>query len=238
MSPGKTLIGFLILAAAFVFVFPDVAIGPGRVSKGHFSVANKCWTCHQPFRGAGFEKCTSCHKISDIGRITTTGEPLPQTGKKRRVLFHAGLADPDCNSCHIIHVGERHSKSVSTFRHDVLADTIKSNCGSCHNEDKPLDTLHGQVSQQCSACHKTSGWRPATFDHNAYFRFDSNHPTRCNTCHMDAGSYSTYTCYGCHDHTPANMAAKHAEEGIRNLEKCARCHRTGNAEELENKLRD
>jgi hypothetical protein len=124
-----------------------------------------------------------------------------------------------------------------TFRHDVLADSVKSDCVLCHGQQKPSDSLHRQISQQCSACHKTSGWRPAFFEHTKYFRFDSNHRPRCDSCHKDAASYSNYTCYACHEHAPANMAAKHAEEGIRNLDNCARCHRTGNAEESGGKSR-
>ena len=32
-------------------------------------------------------------------------------------------------------------------------------------------------------------------------------------------------CYGCHEHTPANIRAEHEEEGIRDFENCVECHR-------------
>ena len=54
----------------------------------------------------------------------------------------------------------RHFHLPLTAVFTALADTIKSNCGSCHNEDKPLDTLHRQISPQCSACHKTQAGAP------------------------------------------------------------------------------
>lgn len=40
-----------------------------------------------------------------------------------------------------------------------------------------------------------------------------------------------YTCYGCHEHTPANMQAKHREEGVsESLDNCVRCHRSASGE--------
>jgi hypothetical protein len=238
MTPAKTLLAFLILSTAFVFAFPNVAISRGDVTDSHSGIARKCWSCHQPFRGAAIEKCISCHKIRDIGRVTTGGDPLSGRSAKPKVLFHAGLANKDCSACHAVHIGGKYTRTATKFRHDLLADSIKSDCLSCHNGQKPLDNLHRAANKQCHTCHGTGSWRPATFDHNAYFRFDSNHPSRCDTCHTDTASYASYTCYGCHAHTLANMTAAHAEEGIRNLEQCARCHRTGNAEGLEGRERD
>jgi len=54
---------------------------------------------------------------------------------------------------------------------------------------------------------------------------------RCTTCHQDRGQYARYTCYGCHEHTLPGMQREHAEEGItRNLDQCARCHRSADGE--------
>jgi hypothetical protein len=44
------------------------------------------------------------------------------------------------------------------------------------------------------------------------------------TCHK-AQDYRAYTCYGCHEHTPANIRAEHQKEGIRDFENCVDCHR-------------
>jgi len=237
MTPTRTLLAFLILAAAFVFAFPETAINPGNLSKGHTQLAQKCWSCHKPFRGANSNKCAACHKIGDIGRVTTAGNSLPVLGSKRKVLFHVGLANKDCAACHTAHRSGRYISTGPRFEHDLLLVSIKSDCVSCHLTQKPHDSLHQSADRQCGTCHGTRGWRPATFDHTAYFRFDSNHPSRCDTCHMDSTSYASYTCYGCHAHTPTGMAAAHVEESIRNLEQCAKCHRTGNAEESEGRGR-
>ena len=71
------------------------------------------------------------------------------------------------------------------------------------------------------------------FDHE----FPLDHGSRgraseCSVCHQDAPrSYRTYTCYGCHEHSPARVAAEHREEGVRNLDDCVRCHATGREHE-------
>jgi formate dehydrogenase maturation protein FdhE len=58
---------------------------------------------------------------------------------------------------------------------------------------------------------------------------DGNHNVSCATCHA-SGDYTRYTCYGCHEHTPNAMIAKHAEEGIQDLASCVRCHRSASGE--------
>jgi hypothetical protein len=46
-----------------------------------------------------------------------------------------------------------------------------------------------------------------------------------------ANDYKKYTCYGCHEHTPANIRREHVEEGIRNFDNCVECHRSGDKDE-------
>ncbi len=103
-------------------------------------------------------------------------------------------------------------------------------CASCHADARPADVLH-KGAGDCAACHRTRAWVPATFDHARWFVLDRHHGPRCATCHDQPGNYRAYTCYGCHAHTPGNVLAEHREEGIRNLEDCARCHRSGSEHE-------
>lgn len=57
---------------------------------------------------------------------------------------------------------------------------------------------------------------------------DRDHNATCATCHTGEGQtnndFTRYTCFGCHQHTPANIRAEHAEEGTRNVDDCVRCH--------------
>ena len=54
---------------------------------------------------------------------------------------------------------------------------------------------------------------------------EGDHNATCSTCHV-GNDYSRYTCFGCHEHTPSNIRAKHEKEGIRNFENCVACHRS------------
>jgi len=49
------------------------------------------------------------------------------------------------------------------------------------------------------------------------------------TCHT-GNDFKRYTCYGCHEHTPANVRAEHEKEGIRDFENCVECHRSADEE--------
>ena len=86
------------------------------------------------------------------------------------------------------------------------------------------------MSVGCDTCHRTEAWKPASLDHDRYFALDKHHNTSCVTCHT-GNNHAQYTCYGCHEHTPANMQAKHREEGVaEDLQNCVRCHRSANGE--------
>lgn len=226
----------LVLALLLTVAYPDVMIKPGRLSAGHRSLDRDCFACHQALRGAAGAGCLSCHKLDRIGRTTTAGTPLPAAGF-RKVPFHASLAETDCMQCHALHASERHRKEP-VFRHELLAAAVRENCQSCHQDDRPDDELHRQVAASCASCHGTAGWRPATFDHDRYFRFDAHHPASCRTCHLEETTFSTYSCYGCHEHSPARILAEHQEEGIRNVENCARCHRSGDEDEVEGRWKE
>ncbi|HEX6902934.1 MAG TPA: cytochrome c3 family protein [Thermoanaerobaculia bacterium] len=170
--------------------------------------------------------------------------------RKEATFQHALLAPAvrgDCRSCHLDRkpADELHSRlndgcgschntaawKSAVFDHRALASG--TDCAACHGKDKPEDELHPRVTKSCVYCHTTKRWRPAKFDHNRYFRFDANHPADCQVCHTDGSTFSIYTCYGCHEHSPAGILAEHREEGIRNVENCARCHRSGQENEAE-----
>ncbi len=231
-----TAVAALGVSLAFAIVYPDIAIKPGELSQGHANLKRDCLRCHTMWGGATEANCISCHKLTDIGRVTTAGVLLP-VSEKPRALFHQSLSNTDCSACHVIHATERARRTPVKFQHDFLNPDLRKGCSACHSGQRPRDSLHLQVTAQCSTCHSTSAWRPATFEHDRYFRFDRNHPAKCDACHTTP-DFKEYTCYRCHEHSPQRIAAEHLEEGIRNFEQCARCHRTGNAEESEREGRE
>lgn len=45
--------------------------------------------------------------------------------------------------------------------------------------------------------------------------------------------YTSYTCYGCHEHSRSNIKEEHVEEGIYEYENCVECHLSGDEDEAE-----
>ncbi len=275
------LLGIVI---ALCFVRPQAWLAPGPVIPAHAAIAQDCWACHTPLRGAAAARCITCHAPAKIGLFTTRGVALP-AGK---VAFHQQLRQPDCMACHSDHAGPAltghspvgfshallqpavqgrgrscHSAPTglrlgplhkafptancsdchrtsgwkpASFRHELLSPAARSDCVSCHS--RPSGALHrGFGTLNCAQCHTTTAWEPATFAHDRWFRLDGDHNVACTTCHV-AGNYRRYTCYGCHEHQPAQMIAEHREEGIGNISNCARCHRNGSDERGEGGARE
>jgi hypothetical protein len=73
-----------------------------------------------------------------------------------------------------------------------------TDCFSCHQKDDPHA---GQFGMDCGACHKSDGWKPATFDHNlSAFKLEGEHATTaCEDCHKNNVFKGTPSdCYSCH----------------------------------------
>jgi hypothetical protein len=211
------LIGSAVAAAlaGASLAFPHAMLSPGDVSEGHAGIEADCLACHAPFQGPD-ERCAKCHEV----------EAIESPGRPR---FHGALLERECSACHTDHEGRAAPRAIREFRHDLLREDMRGECAGCHVP--PADGNHMGVRGECAACHRTEGWKPSTFDHAKSFRFDRNHPADCATCHP--AGLEEYTCYGCHEHEPLEMERKHAEEGIKDFEACAECHRSGDEHELE-----
>jgi hypothetical protein len=157
---------------------------------------------HEMLRSAVRGQCAGCHAAPENA-------------------IHAGRRG-NCSQCHGLKAWK-----PAAFDHTKLSEADKTRCHACHTA--PPDDLHRKLSGSCGQCHAVSQWKPATFDHSRSWPLDGNHNVSCDTCHA-SGVYGRYTCYGCHEHTPNGMAAKHSEEGIQDLASCVRCHRNASGE--------
>lgn len=218
----------LVVLVALAFMYPHLMLAPGALGEGHAALAADCFACHTPLRGATADRCMACHKLPDIGLRTTAGAAVVNA-KPVKVSFHQELNDQNCMACHSDHAGPRLTqRSRKPFSHALLRVATRDRCESCHQA--PADKLHTQMTGNCAQCHQAQAWKPATFDHGKFFPLDKDHDAGCTTCHKGT-SYRQYTCYGCHEHTPANMQAKHREEaGAVDLDNCVRCHRNASGE--------
>jgi hypothetical protein len=216
----------LVALVALAFVYPHLTISPGPLVKSHAALATDCFACHAPWRGASSARCIECHAPGDIGLRTTKGVVIAKPTIK--ASFHQQLIEGECMGCHSDHLGPlMNQRSRKPFSHALLRVDVRERCESCHQA--PADRLHRQVKGSCQSCHTTQAWKPATFDHAKFFVLDRDHNVDCVTCHR-SGDFSRYSCYGCHEHKPAQVRAEHLEEGITEFENCVECHRSAQEE--------
>ena len=205
---------------ALAFVHPLPMVGSGPLMPAHAELATDCFACHVPWRGVSATRCTTCHKVADIGRKTSLGVAIvpPKPG------FHQKLAGVDCLGCHTDHMG---AQPPLSFSHALLAPAVQRQCATCHAA--PKTPLHRNFGSDCASCHITKAWAPATFDHARYFALTGPHNVPCATCHIRQDT-SRYTCYGCHEHRPDQIRAEHREVRTTNLDNCVQCHRSADGE--------
>ena len=229
MSPILKIIiaANLIVLTILVFVYPQLMVSPGKLIPGHIELETDCFACHASFRGVDSERCISCHKPAEIGRLTTAGQYITQL--KPSIPFHQQLIKQDCVACHSDHAGVKRNSTQGHFKHALLKTQTRGQCQNCHKP--PTDSLHQKIDDNCSQCHTQEHWLPTSFDHKNFFVLEGDHNTRCVTCHV-RNDYSRYTCYGCHEHTQDNIRREHIEEGIRNFDNCVECHRSGNEHDI------
>ncbi|MFM8321461.1 MAG: cytochrome c3 family protein [Chloroflexota bacterium] len=157
---------------------------------------------------------------------------------------HQGQFGRDCAGCHTPESWQQadFDHSLTAFKLDgaharVACEACHANgrfkgtpveCRACHAEPA---RHQGLFPGGCAECHTVAAWTPAQF--NAPHRFPIDHGegglSACTVCHPD--SLQGYTCYGCHEHNPAEIEAKHREEGIADFADCMACHPTGQEEE-------
>lgn len=167
------------------------------------SAPQDCYSCHwqeDVHNGDNGSDCAACHNPTnwEDANFDHNLSAFPLTGAHTQV---------ECESCHV---------------NDTFKDT-PTECVACHAE--PQEHA-GKFGTECAYCHTTNAWEPASF--NGEHTFPMNHGNgdgSCQTCHPS--SLETYTCYGCHEHSEANIRAEHLEEGIFDFQDCVKCHADG-----------
>jgi hypothetical protein len=185
----------------------------------------RCESCHREYQPAFVSThirqwgttCLECHDgsdrfspgVFDHGRLA-----FALTGAHTRV---------ECVACH------RDVHALEGFR------AAPTECIGCHRAD---DAHRSEFGTDCASCHSTSSWEDATFEHTFPLAHGARRASACTVCHQDAPhSYRGYTCYGCHEHSPARIRREHLEEGIRDFRDCVSCHPTGREDEAKRRGR-
>ncbi|MDD5383888.1 MAG: cytochrome c3 family protein [Gallionella sp.] len=194
----------LIAIAILAFVYPNLMVGPGKLIPGHKQLETDCFACHAPLLGAASERCVSCHKPAEIGRLTTAGKPIakPLTSAP----FHQKLINQDCLACHNDHAGVKRFRQQGRFNHALLQKTMLDQCQSCHKP--PVNLRHQRITGNCSQCHNQNKWTPATFDHALLPKAGLD---QCQSCHKAPGDslhrQIAGNCGQCHNQNKWTPAA-------------------------------
>ncbi len=163
------------------------------------SAPTDCGTCHQKddaHKGEFGKECGTCHKPA-------AWKPATFDHNLSAFKLEGKHAEAKCTDCHI---------------NNVFKGT-PSNCYACHQKD---DEHNGKFGQDCAACHSTSGWKPATFDHNlSAFKLDGAHAiVACEKCHINNVFKGTpIECSGCHQDPAFHL-------GLFAGTSCSKCHNT------------
>ena len=175
--------------------------------------SNLCYACHQSkyttapnHVSQGYpQTCEQCHNTTDWKSVTfdhaTTKFPL--TGSHLSVT---------CISCHS-------NGYVGT----------STDCYSCHQSKyiSAPDHVSKSYPTDCKACHTTTTWQGATFDHaTTAFQLTGAHiSVNCNNCHTTTLKGTPTVCSSCHLSNFQNTTnPNHGAINIPTL--CEQCHTT------------
>ncbi len=196
---------------------------PGEASVAKLS--NDCVSCHAddyaatqaPNHGAaGYPtRCDECH---DAARATWTGAGFDHATTGFALAgAHRTL---ECTRCHASGTG---------------FGGLSATCVVCHRDDYDATANPNHVAADfgtdCAGCHSSNAWRPATFDHDRFFRINSGRHAglwpNCAICHPSPSSYAEFTCLQCHEHNQTETGDKHREVSGYRYESaaCYECHR-------------
>lgn len=194
--------------------------------------AAACTECHigGVFQGTPRD-CAACH-IDEYNRTT---DPNHLT---------AGFST-SCELCHTPNgwdgarfdhttwplTGAHSSASCNACHAGGVYQGTPRDCAACHIDEynQTSDPNHRSAGfpTNCEACHSTSRWGGASFNHN--FPLTGPHRLGCSTCHTNPNNFQVFDCTNCHEHRQSRMDEKHREVSgyVYNSQACFNCHPRG-----------
>ncbi len=199
---------------------------------GH--AGRRCVDCHagQVYAGTSGD-CASCH----LDTFQATQSP-------NHVLLGFGT---DCAACHGTAgwrgAGIEHPASFPLENGHQLACTqchqvggfqgLDPGCAACHLPRYQATTMppHAafQLPTQCDACHGTTTWAQASWQHAFPIQGGRHGGLSCFDCHNDPSNRPAFSCIDCHEHSQPEMADKHEDVPgyVWASPNCYQCHPTG-----------
>ena len=186
-----------------------------------------CTSCHATqLDGIDPQVCSNCHSTGDDQRAEFMRAHIDQYGEtcvdchdgvdqmvnfdhKQVFSLDGAHGEIECTSCHVDHVYQG----------------IPTECVQCHAEP----AIHaGIFGVSCQDCHTPQKWTPARLQvHDFPLDHGEEGEVACTTCH--SSTYTSYTCFGCHEHQPEPIREEHIEENVapEDLANCTSCHPDG-----------
>ncbi len=186
-------------------------------ANGYQNTPSDCYSCHQSnFNGATNPNHVTNNFSHDCTQCHSTSVWIPSTFDHNQTRFPLTGAhiSRQCVDCH-----------ANGYQNTPF------DCYSCHqsNFNGVSDPNHvtNNFSHDCTLCHSTSGWSPATFDHNSTrFPLTGRHiGLNCVACHANGYQNTPYDCYSCHvnDYNDVNDPDHRANNYSHD---CTQCHNT------------
>jgi hypothetical protein len=180
-------------------------------------VAKTCASCHSDVhKGELGTDCARCH----TSRTFSDRSAMTRMHQLTRFPLRAAHAVVACESCH-----------QPTRPGQLQFVRGQAQCSSCH---MPTFRAAGapphvqpSFSTNCTACHKTSSWAGATFDHSlTLFPLTGSHRTAtCVSCHADRQYHGrSMECQSCHQKDYDRTTTPPHSQGFPT--NCASCHGT------------
>jgi len=194
-------------------------------------------------------QCSQCHTNGYQNASTICSDCHLQEFNSSTNPNHVALSLPtDCNSCHSPTpnwspalfpnhnsvyplLGAHAQVNDCNSCHNGNFSTLGQNCITCHSSDFQNTNNPNHITSgfpnTCEDCHNTSGWAPATFDHNqTNFPLTGKHTTaQCSQCHSNGYSNTPTDCYACHQ-TDYNNTTNPNHISVSFPTTCVDCHNT------------
>jgi nitrate/TMAO reductase-like tetraheme cytochrome c subunit len=196
--------------------------------------------------------CFQCHKSESLARYDVPGIDCIDCHRHNYVSTtapnHASARfSEDCSICHPVNsfqwtgagfnhnffaLVQGHASPACAECHTTgLYSDANPECVSCHQTDYNSTTNPNHTASSfpvtCQNCHTLApGWKPASFNHNAFPLTLGHAGPTCIDCHKN-GNYSTTPtdCYSCHQTDYNNTSnPKHQTLGFSTV--CTQCHTT------------
>ena len=185
-----------------------------KLTGAHVNTA--CKSCHTSGWKGTPSACVSCHSKNDA---------------------HNGQFGTDCQSCHSTSAWKPATFDHSRSSFKLTGAHVNTACKSCHTsgwKGTPSacaschrDQHGGQFGSNCSSCHSTNAWKPASYNGPHSFPMGHGNANGCASCHPNG--LSSWTCYTCHNQN--ETIKHHNEKNLGDISNCLRCHPDGRKNE-------